>query len=389
MFFAVAGAMILAAGLALALPLWRAGVKPMAGAAAANREVHAARIAELEQDLETGRLSTEDHAAAQRDLEADLAAAGADEPASRGVQPRRVTAGIIFAGLLALAGSLYWFYGNWRVGAEGVDVASREAVLQMVADLATRLQTPEGKDDLKGWEMLGHSYMIMGRYGDALQAFSHARELTRDADPEVLAAYAEAVTLAEPDLFMDKAAPLFEKVLTLQPANVQALWYGGLAAEQRGDKALAVKRWNGILAQDPPADYRAYISRMITEAGGTPTTAAATGIRLRLSLAAALAAKLSPDAAVFVYARPKGQAGGPPLAARRLKLSELPADISLSDQDSVMPGRVLSAYGDVVVSARVSKTGTAEPHAGDLMGQGEWKKASDEPLAIVIDTVVR
>jgi cytochrome c-type biogenesis protein CcmH len=361
----------------------------LAGAAAANRQVHAARIAELEQDLEAGRLSPEDHAAARRDLEADLAAAGADESVSRGIQPRRLAAGIALAGLLALSGSLYWFYGNWRVGAEGVDVASREAVLQMVADLAARLHTPEGKDDLKGWDMLGHSYMIVGRYGDALEAFSHARQLSYDADPEVLAAYAEAVTLTEPDLFMSKAAPLFEKVLSLQPANVQALWYGGLAAQQRGDKALAVKRWNGILAQDPPADYRAYISRMITEAGGTPTTTAAAGIQLHLSLAATLAAKLSPDAAVFVYARPKGEAGGPPLAARRLKLSELPADISLSDQDSVMPGRVLSAYDDVVVSARVSKAGTAEPHAGDLMGQGEWKKASGKPLAIVIDTVVK
>lgn len=387
MFFAAAAAMALIAGLALALPLWRARVRPMAGAVAANRQVHAARLAELEQDLEAGRLSPEDHASARHDLEADLAAAGTEVAASRGVQPRRFMAGVALAALFALSGSLYWFYGDWRVGAQGVDVASREVVLQMVADLATRLQTD--KDDLKGWDMLGHSYMIMGRYGDALEAFSHARELTHDADPEVLSAYAEAVTLAEPDLFMSKAAPLFEKVLTLQPTNVQALWYGGLAAEQRGDKKLAVKRWNGILVQDPPADYRAYISRMITEAGGTPISASATVIHLHVSLAAALAAKVPPDAVVFVYARPKGEAGGPPLAARRLKLSELPADIDLSDRDSAMPGRVLSAYDDVLVSARVSKAGTAEPRAGDLLGQGEWTKASGKPLTLVIDAIVK
>jgi cytochrome c-type biogenesis protein CcmH len=101
-----------------------------------------------------------------------------------------------------------------------------------------------------------------------------------------------------------------------------------------------------------------------------------------------LAAKVSPDAAVFVYVQPKGGAAGPPLAARRFKLKELPLDLQLSDRDAVVPGRVMSAYKDVVVSASVSISGTATPRAGDLMGRAEWHKGG-KPLSIVIDTVLK
>jgi cytochrome c-type biogenesis protein CcmH len=390
MFLLAAAGMCLAAGLVLAIPLWRARLHPHAGTAAANDAVHAARLAELQQDLEAGRLSASDHAAALRDLEADLAAGGAPEQSPRTAAPQRITAIVSLIFVLALAGGLYWGYGSWRVGAAGIQAASAQAVVDMVQQLAERLQTPEGQQDVEGWEMLGHSYMIMERYPDALKALDHARKLTGDANPEVLAEYAEALTLTDPGHFMDRAAPLFEKVLTQQPGNTQALWYGGLAAEQRGDVKLAVQRWNTILAQDPPADYRAYISQAITEAGGTPLAAVVgVSIKLHVSLSKALAAGLAPDTTVFVYVEPKDGEAGPPLAARRFKLEELPLDLSLSDKDAVVPGRVISAYEAVIVSARVSKGGTATPHAGDLVGQGEWMKASSKPLSLVIDTVVK
>jgi cytochrome c-type biogenesis protein CcmH len=247
---------------------------------------------------------------------------------------------------------------------------------------------------MQGWDMLGHSYMIMGRYVDALRAFEHARALSHDANPQYLAGYAEALALSHPDdakVFMDQALPVFDRVLQMDPNNTPALWYGGMGALQRGDKTLAFKRWNTILTQDPPADYRAYIEKAITDAGGKVDAAAAPTvfIGMRVSLAPALAAKAPSGATVFVYAQPKGDAGGPPLAVRRIKVDELPLDIRLSDQDAVLPGRVLSAFEDAIVTARISLSGDATPHAGDLMGQGEWIKADGKPVAIVIDTVVK
>ena len=392
-FFVVAGCMLLVAGLAIAVPLWRARVPERTGVAAANQQVHTARLKELETDLETGRLSREDYAAARRDLEADLS--GADPKNARpDGRPQHVIAGIALVVVLALAGSLYWSYGSWRVGSQGVEAASAQAVVEMVDALARRLQTPEGQADVQGWDMLGHSYMIMGRYVDATRAFERARALTHDSNPQYLAGYAEALALSHPDdarVFMQQSLPVFEKVLQMDPNNTQALWYGGMGALERGDKTLAFKRWNTILAQDPPADYRAYIEKAITDAGGTVAASAAPTvfIGMRVSLAPALAGKAPSGATVFVYAQPKGDAGGPPLAVRRIKVDELPMDIRLSDQDAVVPGRVLSAFEDAIVTARISLSGDATPHPGDLTGQGEWIKADGKPIAIVIDTVVK
>jgi cytochrome c-type biogenesis protein CcmH len=390
MFFLAAGLMILLAAAAVAVPLWRARVPQRTGVAAANREVHAARLRELQDDLKNGRLSLDDHAAARRDLEKDVAVGTSQESASREDRPRKFVAAISLLLMFSAGAALYGFYGNWHVGAQGVEAASAQALTDMVAALDKRLHTPAGQDDLKGWDMLGRSYVLMDRYADALDAFGHARKLSHDADPQELSEYAEALALSHPELFMDQALPLFERVLQMDPANVQALWYGGLGALQRGDKKLAIGRWNAILTQDPPEDYRQYIVKAITDAGGTVGGAAAgVTIAVSVSLGPALAAAVSPDTTVFVYAQPKAGAGGPPLAAKRLQVKDLPVDIKLSDQDAVVPGRAISSYDTVIVTARISKSGTPAPQAGDLIGKAEWSKAMGKPIAIVIDSVVK
>lgn len=389
-FLLIAACMVAAAALALALPLWRGRAVAAAGTATANRQVHAARLAELEADLDAGRLSAEDHAAAQRDLERDLMAGLTEARGSATAKPQPAWAAIAAIFVIALGSGLYWGYGNWRAGSEGVAAASQQAVIDMVERLAERLHTPQGHADLQGWIMLGHSYMIMGRYPDALGAFENARRLSGDQDPQILASYAEALSISDPDQFSSKAAPLFEKVLLMDPNNTQALWYGGLGALQRGDSKLAIRRWNALLAQNPPADYRAYIEKAIVGAGGRVAEAnPGASISVHVSLAAAVMAKVSPDDTVFVYAQPTGTQFGPPLAAKRLQVRDLPVDLELSDRDAVVPGRMISAYGAVTVFARVSKSGTATARAGDLIGQHDWKRGDGGSLAVVIDTTFK
>lgn len=389
-FFVIAACMVLAAALVIGLPLWRARPVADVGVAASNRQVHAARLEELEMDLEAGRLSRDDYSTARRDLESDLAAGLIESRTAIAARPQRLWAAIAAVLLIVLAGGLYWGYGSWRVGAEGLETASQQAVVDMVDQLAKRLQTPEGQSDMQGWDMLGHSYMIMGRYADSLQAFEHARALSGDRDPTILASYAEALAITDPNDFMSKAEPLFEKVLKTDSNNTQALWYGGLGALQRGDKKLAIQRWNAVLAQNPPADYRAYVEKAITDAGGTPAGPSAdVFIDVRVSVAPALTSQASPDDTVFVFVRPQGDESGPPLAAKRIQVRDLPTEFKLSDQDSVVPGRKISAYDAATVVARIAKAGTPAPQTGDLEGRQRWNKADGKPLALVIDTVVK
>ncbi|HEY5291563.1 MAG TPA: c-type cytochrome biogenesis protein CcmI, partial [Burkholderiales bacterium] len=84
-------------------------------------------------------------------------------------------------------------------------------------------------------------------------------------------------------------------------------------------------------------------------------------------LAPALAARAAPEDTVFVLARP-AQGGRMPLAAVRAKVKDLPLAFSFDDSMAMNPSAKLSDFAEVVVAARVSKSGNVMPQRGDLEG---------------------
>ncbi|HKT32408.1 MAG TPA: c-type cytochrome biogenesis protein CcmI [Gammaproteobacteria bacterium] len=398
-FVVAAAVMILIAAACVGIPLWRTRARLSPATDAANRAVHAARVEELERDVATGRLASEDFGAARRDLDRELEtslreARQVREQALK-APGHRVTAIGVAALLIIASGVLYWQLGNWRAGIEGVQQASVVSVEQMVAQLAQRLATTD-KNNLQGWEELGHAYLLMGRYADAENAYQQARRLSGDENAEVLAGYGEAVALADPDEFMSTAMPAFEKALKLDPRNPQALWYGGLGALQQGNKVLAVSRWNALLAQNPPAEYRAIIEKAIAAAGGAVAPAANSeavassgrSIHVRVTLDARLRNQVSPDETLFVFAEPVGERGGPPLAVRRFQVRDLPIEVTLSSADAVIAGHDLASVARATIVARIASRGTAMPQPGDLVGQAGWQSGRNRPVNILIDKVL-
>ncbi|HEY8331105.1 MAG TPA: c-type cytochrome biogenesis protein CcmI, partial [Pseudomonas sp.] len=113
-----------------------------------------------------------------------------------------------------------------------------------------------------------------------------------------------------------------------------------------------------------------------------PPPAAQLAIKVSVSLAPELAAKVQPDDTLFIFAR---AASGPPmpLAAKRLKVADLPVEVSLSDADAMMPQLKLSNFAEIRLVARVSRAGT--PTAGEWVGQSEVLKTAgvgDQKLVI-------
>jgi cytochrome c-type biogenesis protein CcmH len=95
-------------------------------------------------------------------------------------------------------------------------------------------------------------------------------------------------------------------------------------------------------------------------------SAAAAGATItgRVTLGAATQGKVSPDDTVFIFARaPTGSRM--PLAILRKKVSELPLDFKLDDSLAMSPAANLSSAPEVVVGARISKSGSAVPQPGD------------------------
>jgi cytochrome c-type biogenesis protein CcmH len=100
-----------------------------------------------------------------------------------------------------------------------------------------------------------------------------------------------------------------------------------------------------------------------------------------------LANKLDKNATVFVFAR--ATQGMPmPLAIVRITAKELPYSYHLDDSTAIMPGNKLSLAKEVVVVARVSKTGDAKPQAGDMQGVSGSTKPVGDKVDIQINELV-
>lgn len=275
-------------------------------------------------------------------------------------RPRYLAVLATGAGLPAFSLSVYLLIGHWQ--SPQIEAQTGADVEAMVGQLATRLQREGGSTE--EWRMLGRSYMVMGRYSEAVSAFGRARQLGDDQDPELLALFAEALALTNLDNLKGEAGSLFERVLTLRPRDPKALWYGAAAAQARGDSALAIERWQLLMSMNPPEALRQVLENRLREAGAeAPVAPNAASIEIVVSLDDDLATELPANTSVFVIARAEG--GGAPLAVRRLLVSELPARVILSEADAMLPGRTISTHEVAEFTARVALSGTPEARPGD------------------------
>jgi cytochrome c-type biogenesis protein CcmH len=392
LFWAILVLMVLAA-LAFVLPplLGRGGaVGPQR--AGVHRVLFRKRLAELETDLEDGALGPGQFEQARADLERDtlesLESADADaaRPARR-PRARWATALVVAVAIPVLAGLLYRQYGGWallspqtraRLAAEAVAQGDTDPALirDMVADLAARMQ--RRPNDLQGWIQLGRSYRALKEFAQAAQAYAHAYRLSGGKNAAVIADYAEALALSRGNRLAGRPAQLVREALAVDPRQPKALWLAGWAAYQEGDYKHAVTPWKRLAAQAPRGSKVARIlNREVARAeamarGATPAQVAVApgagkGVTVRVSLAPRFVARTRPDETVFIFAR---AARGPPmsLAVVRRRVRDLPVTVTLDDSRAMMPGRTISKQREVIIGARISRSGNPLPAKGDLQG---------------------
>ena len=323
----------------------------------------------------------------------------ADAPAAAPTAAPRASAGLwagVGALVLGVASLGYAFTGSPRVigktseaavagrggaGPGAADAAAsteaaptQEQVEAMVAKLAARMQ--EKPDDPEGWNMLGRSYMILGRPEDALAAFKQAIKLKPD-DANILTEYADALAVKNGRTLDGEPTQLLDRALKLEPDNLKALALAGTAAFNRGDFATAVKHWERVALVGPANGELVEMARSgvaeARERGKLPAAAAAAnpgpgpGLTGTVRLAAALKAQAAPEDTVFIFARP-AEGARMPLAIVRTQVKNLPFDFKLDDSQAMSPAARLSGAKRVIVGARISKSGEAMPQPGDLEG---------------------
>ncbi len=395
--FAVAALMVAAVAFALLLrPLWSRRT-----AARSRRElgisVYRDQLRELDADLAAGTLAQADYERARMELERRALEDVGQEDGRRAPKemPRAAVLSAV-AVLPVVALAVYVAVGDLR----GLDPAAREGqsigmreIEQMVQRLAERVE--QNPEDLDGWRMLGRSYMVMGRFAEAANAYARAAaRAPRDA--QLLADLADALAMARGQNMLGEPEELVLRALQLDPKNAKALALAGTAAFARGDYRAAVRHWEQMLPLLPADSEDVRIVRenigeaktLAAQKGPAKKAAAAAGLSGIVSLSPKLAAQASPDDTVFIFARaPEGPAM--PLAAVRRKVRDLPAKFTLNDGNAMTPQAKLSDFPKVVVVARVSKAGTPAAQKGDLQGASGTIANDARGIAIVIDSQVQ
>ena len=381
------------------------------------------QLKELETRFEKGEIDQVAYQSTRDEIEQSLFSdvEGGDLVSQHGSKKPSVVASILIALLIpVIAVSVYLKVGNPTFTS---NIDSKKAAASALKDrvprnadgtpdidtMVTRLQKKMDKnpDNAKGWYMLGRSYMVLKRYPEATKSFESSLRIKSDS-VEIMLALADSIAMMNQGNLSGRSRDLVNKALELEPSNLTALWLGGMAARQQGKYAIAVDRWKKVLAQISDPNEKKEVESLITEAiSQLPdeqkeqlTTAVNTdtsvaekkpqlsgkGIKLSISLSDKMTAKVSPTDFVFVYA--KAMSGPPmPLAAAKIQVKDLPTEITLTDEMAMMPSLKLSSFPEVVVGARVSKSGQPISQNGDLFTEKKSIKLGME-VALVIDSVV-
>jgi len=419
-FIVISAAMTVIAMLWVVVPLLRRRA-PGSGleSGRSNLAILRTQLAELEADLAGGTLSAEQYASARAEVERRAL----EEATAEGVAGAAAPAGgriaaLVLAVLIPLATlSMYMWIGEpdgLRPEARSAEHQATPAeVDEIVARLAARLE--KNPDDPPGWLMLARSYYVMQRMPEAVAAFEKAAPAIKD-DPDFYADYADALAMSQGRKLDGRPMQLVQQALKIDPLHPKALAMAGSDAFYRKDYPAALAYWEKLLPLLPPdSEMGKSVAGGIAEArelGGikAPSGAAAkpaaqagskaaapkaadvksapgASVSGRVALSPALAAKAGPQDTLFISAR---AANGPriPLAVLRKRVSDLPADFSLDDTLAMSPELKLSGFPEVIVTARISKSGNAISQSGDLQGASQPVKIGAKGLSILIDSVV-
>jgi len=351
-----------------------------------NAAIFKDQVTELERDVSVGIVSEEQFETAKHDLERGfLQDANTDETSTPVSQTDSVvgrSAAVVITVLVPiLAVGIYNMLGSGKAGLHPEDARPQvqaeghEGTLEeQVRKLQDHLQ--QNPDDIEGWGMLARSYYFLKQYGAAAETFARVSALQQDSNAELLADYADALAMANGRNMAGRPYELVKKALEIEPRLQKALWLAGTATYQAGNFEDTLGYWKRLLDVFPKGSenylqMQKNIAEMQQRLGlpvdtGTQTVAVSgASVSGVVRLDESLMLDASIDDILFVYAR---AADGPrmPLAIVRKTVKDLPLEFTLDDSMAMNPAMKLSNFQQVVVGARISKSGNAIPQPGDL-----------------------
>ena len=405
---------------------------------AVNITVYRDQIAELDNDLENDILTQEQYNKSKQELQQRMLQ-DVSEREEVVIKKNKKIHNIAISTFIALtlplaAVFLYMVIGDTRGllpqaqlanatqmnrGSGSDSPAGHDNFSSVLENLIARLE--KNPEDIEGWVMLGRTYAIMERYAEASNTYAKLVELVPD-NPQILSDYADVLAMKNQGNLKGKPTELIYEALRIDPMYPKALALAGTVEFEQEKFEQAAAHWEKLLevipadsqlaksvktsiaeakllasggkgiATEPEQQAKATTSQHATDAQSEnvtlDSTAATEPVLLSVSgqvtISQELASKASPNDTLFIYARAKA---GPkmPLAILRLKARDLPATFTLTDDMAMTPTMKMSSFPEVVIEARISKSGQAVPASGDLQGFSDPVKIGNNTIAVVIN----
>jgi cytochrome c-type biogenesis protein CcmH len=272
---------------------------------------------------------------------------------------------------------LYMLVGNPNAINSVTPLTSSEQPVDIntaISQLEQELKTNPSNSE--GWLLLARSHMAMENYAPAVIAFKKARQLKPD-DANIKSEYAEALLrTSETREFSAEALALLEESVQSNPDNQRALFFLGMHYLQQGDGAKAETYLQRLLPKLEPEAAKALMeqintARQLQNKAPLAATESATeisassGIKISVDIASELMSSIKHDDILYVFAKTV-DGTGPPVAVKRIAVNGFPIQLSLSDNDSLMPTAKFSSQEKVQLLARISRNGNANAQPGDI-----------------------
>ncbi len=327
------------------------------------------KIKDLSQDIKDNILSSEQLEQAELDIKQTLSyelTQNTDKLTVKNFN-KPIYAILIIVFMVFASLGMYYKLGT-------TDINTKLNSLESVASL-TELEAfvSRNPDNLLAVKSLAYSYFSSNQLIKSKELYQRAYNLN-NRDIDVLIEYASTLAALQNNSLEGKPASLLKQALEIDGNNISALYLAGLAAYQSGQLKLVKKAWTRALnnLDKSSKDYQTILTQLnaldsqINIVQNTPQELSISpSIQVNISLSASIKDKVSPDDFVLIYA--KNTTGRPvPLAIVKKQVKDLPITIILSDKHAMLDDFNLSSANNIIVIARISKTGKALKQRGDI-----------------------
>ena len=250
----------------------------------------------------------------------------------------------------------------------------------------------DNPNDVEGWTTLAQLFIAQQQFSEAASAYRKIRELSGDS-ADLLVREADAMAMASDGELGGEPEALIMQALQLDPDHGSALWLAGIAAAARADFKTALEYWQHAEEVIPNEEFLLEIRRLIASAEAelddtgqsapvSEIDAESHSVQAVVSVESSVLQQVDAEDALYVFAR--ASEGPPmPLAVVRKQVKDLPLVVDLDDSLAMMENLKLSAFEEVMIVARISKSGAPVATSGDFFGEVGPIRPVDRPKVTV------